>query len=220
MKKRGKDPVSNKKASDKRAGQPTETLDKAVKTASKAAAGYISIKKAGGIGPAAFQRAKKKISSVPSKNWVYFGGGLLTLDQIAKLGVRKHLKPGESFSLGPFIIRNSPNRGAAFRWGEDYSDEIRILSTSVTAALGTALCFSVSDERYRACVPPLSLLFHGALSNVMDRLNFDEVTDYLSFQVKNRKGQAMTFNLGDFAIFAGAAWLTGVWAANVDKADR
>lgn len=217
MKKKGKTPGADKKTSDKRTGKSSGILGNAVKTASKAAAGYVSIKKAGGIGPAAFQKAKNKISSVPSKNWVHFGGGLLTVDQAAKVSVRKHLKPGESFSLGPFIIRNSPNRGAAFRWGEDYSDEIRILSTAVTAALGTALCFSVSDEKYRSYVPPLSLLFHGALSNVMDRLNFDEVTDYLSFQVKSKKGQAMTFNLGDFAIFAGAAGLTGVWAVNAHK---
>lgn len=191
--------------------KPASVLKKAVRTASKAAVVYATIKKSGGPGPAVLRKVQDRIRSVPPKQWVCLGGGLLAVDQTAKLSVRRNLKPGESICYGPLIIRNSPNRGAAFRCGEDYAEEIRLISAAVTAALGTALGFTACDEKYRAYVLPLSLLFHGSVSNVTDRLNFNEVTDYISFRVKNKKGQAMTFNLGDFAIFAGTAGLIGVW---------
>ena len=49
-----------------------------------------------------------------------------------------------------------------------------------------------------------SLVLGGAISNVYDRFVRKYVVDYVGFRSKWKKISDITFNLGDFGIFAGA----------------
>ena len=50
----------------------------------------------------------------------------------------------------------------------------------------------------------LSFLIGGAVSNLYDRIKRKYVVDYIGFKTKWKKLTDITFNIGDFSIFAGA----------------
>ena len=56
----------------------------------------------------------------------------------------------------------------------------------------------------------LAMVLGGGMSNYMDRRNKGYVTDYISFNVKNKDMRRMVFNLSDFCIAAG----TVLWAVS------
>ena len=59
-----------------------------------------------------------------------------------------------------------------------------------------------------------ALMTGGALSNTYDRVKRGYVVDYFSFKTRCKKLERITFNLGDFMIFTGAALtFTGTAAA-------
>lgn len=60
------------------------------------------------------------------------------------------------------------------------------------------------------------MILGGGLSNYMDRRNKGYVTDYISFNVKNKEMKNMVFNLSDFFILAGSV-LWGIAALFFEK---
>ena len=122
------------------------------------------------------------------------------------------------------MIRRVENRGAAGNLGEKYPGVCLALSSGVLALAGAALVKSLSEEKTGAMAKTgLALIVGGGLSNVADRSLRGSVTDYITFegkkketeryvQVKGSKAEKrehkyLVYNLGDFAIGAGALLL-------------
>jgi len=127
---------------------------------------------------------------------------ILSLDQLTKFLVAKNLSLNQSFPLikGVFYLTLVHNRGAAFG----------ILKNQVplfifTAIFATFLIFfnlkNTGFKKSSLYSVALSLILAGAIGNLIDRLFFGYVIDFLDFRIWP------VFNVADSAITAGAILL-------------
>jgi len=90
-------------------------------------------------------------------------------------------------------IRLSHNTGISFSRLSNSGDWLRVLIAAVCAGLAVAIWRA--PARFAV---PLALVLGGAAGNLIDRLRFGYVIDYVAI------GPWPTFNLGDVAIAVGA----------------
>ncbi len=126
---------------------------------------------------------------------------LLLADQITKGLVRHHLAPGEFVALvgdhvGLRLILNSSSAFGLIRapWLSLASGMAVLVVIPVYVARGVL-------GRHPRLAVPLALLFGGSLGNLVDRLRFRAVTDFIDFRVWP------VFNIADAAITLGVAAL-------------
>ncbi|SDW04659.1 signal peptidase II Aspartic peptidase. MEROPS family A08 [Marininema mesophilum] len=130
-----------------------------------------------------------------------FAAAILLLDQATKWLVMKKMHLYESIPLweGVFHITSHRNRGAAFGILQDQ----RWLFILVTCAVLAAIVFYLM--RIGKSQPMLSwslaLILGGAIGNLVDRIRFGEVVDFLDFRYIN----FAIFNIADSAICIGVA---------------
>lgn len=144
-------------------------------------------------------------------------GAVFTADQILKRKVEEDLSQGQVGRIGPrFIITRSRNRGAAMNLGEKNPELITAASGLVLTAAQAALVSRLLKGRRGLTETGLALLTGGGASNVADRLRQGYVTDYIRFRTGNPETDKVVYNLGDLAIFAGAAFLVaGIFRGEV-----
>lgn len=131
--------------------------------------------------------------------------GVIVADQLSKLWVLERFALHESQSITDFfnlvLVFNS---GAAFSFLASAGGWQKWFF--VTLALGVS-CWLLSMLRQHAAerlLPAaLSLICGGALGNVIDRLRFDAVVDFLDFHLAGYHWPA--FNVADSAITIGVA---------------
>lgn len=139
--------------------------------------------------------------------FVFAGAAVLVfcLDIILKQGVEELLWPEEERELadGRLFLRKVYNRGAVLNFMERRPDILRRIS----AVLGSA---TLLYDAILLCRPGrflektgMMLFTGGAFSNIFDRFARGKVIDYIGFQTKWPKLTAVTYNLGDFALFTG-----------------
>lgn len=129
---------------------------------------------------------------------------LITLfaDQLAKNIIQKLMSEGQSIPLFPFFyLTYTRNPGAAFGLFA-YRTNILIAITILVIVIMTAILLvrPINGEK-RLIRIGMGLIIGGALSNLIDRLQFGLVIDYLDFRVWP------VFNFADTAIFIGACLL-------------
>jgi signal peptidase II len=136
--------------------------------------------------------------------WYFFLTALLVLvaDQLTKLWIRSNLLVGQSlFGAGFFdIVRFPPNTGAAFGLFQGQS-----FALTIVAIVGIVILLSYAlflYHRYpilnnRLGWLALGLILGGTIGNLIDRLRFGGVTDFISI------GWWPTFNLADSAVVVG-----------------
>ena len=125
---------------------------------------------------------------------------VLSLDQLTKAVISKALSLDQSLPLlkGIFHLTLVHNRGAAF--GILKNQAILFIFTSLFAII--LLIFSLKNNRHKKLFSAaLSLILAGALGNLVDRLFFGYVIDFLDFRVWP------VFNVADSAITVGAILL-------------
>jgi signal peptidase II len=150
------------------------------------------------------------VKRVPSRNikpWLWIAGIIVLLDQISKWIVLGALRPGDSRYVTPFwnwVLAKNP--GAAFSFLSDAGGWQRwfftFLSLAVSAWIVTLLRQHCSEFRLSLA---LTLVLGGALGNVIDRIRFGAVVDFIQWHVAGRYWPA--FNLADSAITLGAILL-------------
>jgi len=139
--------------------------------------------------------------------WFAGAAAIVLADQITKWLVLARFAPGERVELtGFFNLVLVFNKGAAFSFlAAEAGWQTPLLAAF---ALGAAVVVSVllvrSPERRMLCAG-LSLILGGALGNLVDRLRFGHVVDFLDLHAAGWHWPA--FNVADSAITIGAALL-------------
>ncbi len=133
--------------------------------------------------------------------------GVIVLDQISKVIVRKNIDGGEVYNyLGDiFSILHVENTGAFLSLGDALSGPLRIILLSILPLLMLGYVFYyllTHKELTTGLIIGLSLVTGGGVGNIIDRIAFGSVTDffYLDFGVI-RTG---IFNIADLAVTGGA----------------
>ncbi len=139
--------------------------------------------------------------------WLGLALLILICDQFSKLLIVGLYGPGEHTPVSGFLnIVRVHNNGAAFSFLASASGWQRwffIVLGSVAAVLIIWLLRSHSAQKLFAFA--LACILGGALGNVIDRLNYGYVVDFLDFYWRNWHFPA--FNLADSAITLGTACL-------------
>ena len=133
-------------------------------------------------------------------------GAVLVLDQATKALVLKHLPLGESLPVIPgfFGLTHVHNPGGAFGFLSGMSAEFRgLLFVAVSLlAVGLILYFYwQTPVRQSLLAVGLSLIFGGAVGNLVDRIRFGIVVDFLDLYAGELHWPA--FNVADSAITVG-----------------
>lgn len=143
---------------------------------------------------------------------------IVGLDQITKAAVTSRFTLHEVFSVIPgfFNLVYVMNPGAAFGFLADASETFRyVFFTGVTVlAAGLITYYLVkSNPRNLLLAVCLTLIFGGALGNLIDRLRFGAVVDFLDVYIGTAHWPA--FNVADSAITVGAILL--IWEMIVNR---
>ena len=141
----------------------------------------------------------------------YLGLSLLVivLDQLTKLWILANFQYGDSVPVTAFFnLVYARNSGAAFSFLAGAGGWQRFFFIGI--ALGASVLIVYLLRKHAAergfCLA-LSLILGGALGNLIDRVRFGYVVDFLDFYYAGYHFPA--FNVADSAITLGAAWL--IW---------
>jgi len=140
------------------------------------------------------------------KRLAVVAGGVLVLDQVTKALILNHLPLGGSASVVPglFALTHVQNPGGAFGFLAAMSAEVRSLLFVAVSLLAAALivCFYWrTPPRQRVLAFGLALVFGGAVGNLVDRIRFGIVVDFLDVYIGDLHWPA--FNVADSAITVG-----------------
>jgi signal peptidase II len=140
---------------------------------------------------------------------VLIAGLIIALDQWTKYLVRTNVPFGEIWSpadwLTPFArVVHWKNTGAAFGMMQGYGIVFTILAILVSAAIIYYYPRVSGGDWYMRLA--LGMQLAGAVGNLIDRLIFGQVTDFISV------GDFAVFNIADASITVGVAiLLIGMW---------
>jgi signal peptidase II len=138
------------------------------------------------------------------KRWLSLSALVIVLDQLSKAWIVNHFAFGETYTvLSVFDLVLAHNTGAAFSFLNDAGGIQRWLFSVIAVVAsawiirllrkhGTQLLFAFA----------LSMILGGALGNLIDRLLYGYVVDFLSFHWNAHYFPA--FNLADSSITCGA----------------
>jgi len=149
------------------------------------------------------------------KNIIIFVLGaavIVVLDQITKAAIVKKFFLHETRSVidGFFNLVYVMNPGAAFGFLAGMSEMFRSLFFIGMTLLVMALIIyyiAKSKSENMLFVVSLTMIFAGAVGNLIDRIRFGAVVDFLDFYIKTAHWPA--FNVADSAITIGAVLM--IW---------
>ncbi len=150
---------------------------------------------------------KKFLHSV---RWLLFiAAVIVVIDQITKILIRRYLPFGEMWSpwdwLMPYVrLLHINNTGAAFGMFKNANPVFMVLAVIVSAAIIYYYPRVPAEEKVVRFA--LSLQLAGAVGNLIDRIIFGAVTDFISV------GDFAIFNVADSSITVGVViLLLAVW---------
>jgi len=143
----------------------------------------------------------------PLTRWLVLAGCLLIVDQLTKLWFDSSLRYGERVQVLPFFdFTLLYNPGAAFSFLADQGGWQRWFFTVLGLGAGVFMLWMMHTNRtQRRLLLALALILSGALGNVIDRIAYGHVIDFLLFYWQNWYYPA--FNVADSCITLGAILL-------------
>jgi signal peptidase II len=135
-------------------------------------------------------------------------GTILALDQLTKHLIEKHLRMYEVVPVihGFFNLTRVRNKGAAFSLLSTAPDGFRSwFFVSVSVAAVTVIAMLIRKASDRLLVASFSLIAGGAVGNLVDRVRYGEVVDFIQWYVKSWYWPS--FNVADSAITVGVVLL-------------
>lgn len=130
---------------------------------------------------------------------------VVVLDQVSKHLVRQHLDLHRSLSvLGNFFkLTYVENRGIAF--GIDVGGTLPLFTGLSILAIGFIFAYLYQERSSHLAVRvSLALILGGAIGNLIDRIIFGRVVDFLDFGLGAYR--FFVFNLADTAVTVGVAF--------------
>ncbi|HSM99299.1 MAG TPA: signal peptidase II [Gallionella sp.] len=136
--------------------------------------------------------------------WLWLSALVIALDQFSKAWIISHFAFGESYTvLSVFNLVLAHNTGAAFSFLNDAGGMQRWLFSIIAVAASVWIVRLLGKHRTQLLFAlALSMILGGALGNLIDRLAYGYVVDFLSFHWGEHYFPA--FNLADSAITCGA----------------
>ncbi len=152
--------------------------------------------------------------------WLWLSALVLILDQASKRLIIASLTPyQEVIAVTPFFnLVHVHNTGAAFSLLADQSGWQRWFFLIVASIATGVILWLLATTRGRTLFAiGLALILGGALGNVIDRLAYGHVIDFLDFHAAGWHWPA--FNLADSAITVGAGLLIwdGLWGSGATR---
>jgi signal peptidase II len=139
--------------------------------------------------------------------WLGVAVIVILFDQLTKIAVAKVFAYGSSHAIAPFFnLVLVYNRGAAFSFLAMAGGWQRWAFTALGVGAAILICYLLKRHgNQKLFCAALALIMGGAIGNVIDRLLYGHVIDFLDFHVGAWHWPA--FNLADSAITIGAALL-------------
>lgn len=127
---------------------------------------------------------------------------LVAIDQVTKFAVRKWLEPKEYITIiGKSVtFRYVENRGAVWGIFQGKVDILSIVTVFMIALILLLIARIPSGKRFRPMLITMIVLFSGAFGNLIDRIFFHFVTDFISFDIINFP----VFNVADIYVTCSA----------------
>lgn len=142
-----------------------------------------------------------------ANRWYFLAGLVIVLDQLSKWVVLNQIQFGETIYVAPFwnwVLTFNP--GAAFSFLADQPGWQRWFFALL--ALGISAWIALELKKQPQPILPamaLTLIMGGALGNVIDRVRFGAVVDFIQWHAAGYYWPA--FNVADSAITVGAVLL-------------
>jgi signal peptidase II len=146
--------------------------------------------------------ASQSTSMMP---WLGIATIIVLIDQITKITMTRLLSYGEFRPVTSFFnLVLAYNKGAAFSFLATEGGWQRYFFTAIAiAAVGFIIYLLKRHAGQRLFCWALALILGGAIGNLIDRVLYGHVIDFLDFYVGTRHWPA--FNVADMAIVGGAA---------------
>lgn len=146
--------------------------------------------------------------SNPQIKWLWLSLWVIVMDQVTKQIAEAHLTPHQPVNLLPYFDWYlTYNTGAAFSLLAEAGGWQRWLLTGIAILVSAFIVQWIlkltSEERLTAL--SLSLILGGAIGNLIDRILFGHVIDYIQVWLGSYPFPA--FNIADAAISVGAVVL-------------
>ncbi|GGP24311.1 signal peptidase II [Silvimonas amylolytica] len=142
------------------------------------------------------------------RKWLIVAALVIVADQITKLLIQSHFQFGEMYTLIPgcFSLTLTYNLGAAFSFLANAGGWQRHFFTVLALVVSGVIIYTLRRHHQQARFSlALALILGGALGNVIDRVAYGHVVDFILVYWKNWYYPA--FNVADSAICVGAALL-------------
>lgn len=139
--------------------------------------------------------------------WFALAALIVVIDQVAKWAVLAAFAPGGRLALtGFFNLVLAFNKGAAFSFlaGAPGWQTPLFIAVAAVAIIVVSVLLARSPGDPLVCAG-LALILGGALGNLIDRLRYGQVVDFLDFHLSDWHWPA--FNVADSAITIGAGLL-------------
>jgi signal peptidase II len=136
--------------------------------------------------------------------WLGISAIVIVLDQLSKVWIASHFAFGESVAvLSVFNLVLAHNTGAAFSFLNDAGGMQRWLFSFIAIVASVWIVWLLRKHSAQLLFAmALSMILGGALGNLIDRISYGYVVDFLSFHWNDHYFPA--FNLADSAITCGA----------------
>lgn len=132
-------------------------------------------------------------------------GIMIMVDQLTKHFAVSSLKDQPSIKVidGVFELYYLENRGAAFGMLQNQKFFFILIAIIITAAIFYVLCKTPNHKKYTKLHIALVFVASGAVGNMIDRLRFDYVVDFLYVSLINFP----IFNVADIYVTLAAIYL-------------
>ncbi len=137
--------------------------------------------------------------------WLGVALVVVLLDQVTKITMTRLLSYGQVEYVNHYLnLVMVYNKGAAFSFLSDQSGWQRYFFSALAAGVSVFIVWMLNrNANQRLFCWSLSLILGGAVGNLIDRLAYGHVIDFLDFHVLHWHWPA--FNVADSAITIGAA---------------
>jgi signal peptidase II len=135
-------------------------------------------------------------------------GAVLILDQFTKRIIETHVRLYDIIPVIPgfFNITHVRNKGAAFSLFSNAPDGFRsVFFISVSLVAMAVIAVLIKKTHERLLLVAFSLILGGAAGNLIDRVRYGEVIDFIQWYVKSWYWPS--FNVADSAITVGVCLL-------------